>query len=40
MRGNVFVELRNVFPAQLAKDAGLNYRGLGKRFTDPSSLVK
>ena len=40
MRGNVLVDLRNVFPVQLAQDAGLSYWGLGKRFTDPSSLLK
>ena len=30
MRGNVLVDLRNVFPAQLAKDAGFQYLGIGR----------
>ncbi|MGZ5823074.1 MAG: UDP-glucose dehydrogenase family protein [Hyphomicrobium sp.] len=30
MRGNVLVDLRNVFPAQLAQDAGFQYLGIGR----------
>ncbi len=30
MRGNVLVDLRNVFPAQLAEDAGFEYLGVGR----------
>jgi UDPglucose 6-dehydrogenase len=30
MRGNVLVDLRNVFPVQLAKDAGFQYLGIGR----------
>jgi UDPglucose 6-dehydrogenase len=30
MRGNVLVDLRNVFPAQLAEDAGFKYLGVGR----------
>jgi UDPglucose 6-dehydrogenase len=30
MRGNALVDLRNVFPVQLAKDAGFQYLGIGR----------
>jgi UDPglucose 6-dehydrogenase len=30
MRGNVLVDLRNVFPAELARDAGFLYLGVGR----------
>ena len=30
MRGNVLVDLRNVFPARLAQDAGFQYLGIGR----------
>ena len=30
MRGNVLVDLRNVYHPQLAKDAGFLYRGVGR----------
>ena len=30
MRGSVLVDLRNVFPAQLAEDAGFKYLGVGR----------
>jgi len=30
MRGNVLVDLRNVFPAELARDAGFRYVGIGR----------
>ncbi len=32
MRGNALVDLRNVFPAQTAEDAGLTYKGIGRGF--------
>ena len=34
MRGNVLVDLRNVFPAQLAEDAGFKYLGVGRGQAD------
>lgn len=42
MRGNVLIDLRNVYHPQLAKDAGFSYRGVGRgtlqaKFTSPTS---
>ena len=30
MRGDVLVDLRNIFTARAAEDAGFNYRGIGR----------